>query len=216
MELEHNFTVPVPVDEAWAVLMDVERVAPCMPGAALKEFDGESFTGSVRVKLGPVNLTYAGTGRFVSRDADAHRVVIEASGRDRTASTAAATVTATLLPENGGTRVDMVTDLRITGAPAQFGRGMIGDVSGRLLDQFADRLRGQLGASAEPAPEPAPSTVDEPASSAAASAPEEPEPIDLLKITGAADAARRLAPVALALLGGLVFVWVLVRWLRRR
>jgi len=216
MELEHSFTVPVPVDEAWAVLMDVERVAPCMPGAALKEFDGESFTGSVRVKLGPVNLTYAGTGRFVSRDADAHRVVIEASGRDRTASTAAATVTATLHAENGGTRVDMVTDLRITGAPAQFGRGMIGDVSGRLLDQFADRLRGQLGASAEPAPEPAPSTVDEPASSAAASAPEEPEPIDLLKITGAADAARRLAPVALALLGGLVFVWVLVRWLRRR
>src|SRR5207245_7806186 len=96
MELEHSFTVPVPVDEAWAVLMDVERVAPCMPGAALTAFDGERFTGSVRVKLGPVNLTYAGTGRFVSRDVDAHRVVIEASGRDRTASTAAATVTATL------------------------------------------------------------------------------------------------------------------------
>lgn len=208
MELEHSFTVPVPVDEAWAVLMDVERVAPCMPGAALKEFDGESFTGSVRVKLGPVNLTYAGAGRFVSRDADAHRVVIEASGRDRTASTAAATVTATLHPENGGTRVDMVTDLRVTGAPAQFGRGMIGDVGGRLIDQFADRLRGQLGAAAEPA-------VSAPASVPAA-APDEPEPIDLLKITGAADTARRLAPVVLGLFAGLALIWVLVRVLRRR
>jgi carbon monoxide dehydrogenase subunit G len=208
MELEHSFTVPVPVDEAWTVLTDVERVAPCMPGAALKEFDGERFTGSVRVKLGPVNLTYAGTGRFVSRDPEAHRVVIEASGRDRTASTAAATVTATLHADNGGTRVDMVTDLRITGAPAQFGRGMIGDVSGRLLDQFADRLRGELGAAAEPAAEPAPSTVDEPAA--------EPEPIDLLKVTGLADTARRVAPVALGLLAGLALIWVLVRWLSRR
>src|SRR6266542_4245372 len=106
MRLEHSFVVPVPVDQAWGVLLDVERIAPCMPGAALTEYSGDDFAGTVRVKLGPVNLLYKGSGRFLERDEAARRVVLEASGRDtRSAGTAAATVTSTLHPADDGTRV---------------------------------------------------------------------------------------------------------------
>src|SRR5438552_207727 len=144
MRLEHNFTVPVPVDDAWQVLLDLPRVAPCMPGATLTGQEGDTFTGTVKVKLGPISLTYQGKGRFVEHDEAAHRVVVEASGRDtRSAGTASATVTSTLTPEDtltpgGATRVDVVTDLAVTGRPAQFGRGMIADVSAKLIGQFAD------------------------------------------------------------------------------
>ena len=144
MQLEHTFTVPVPVDRAWAVLLDLERVAPCLPGATLAEFDGERFAGTVRVKLGPVSLTYQGTGRFVERDERARQVVIEASGKDRTSGSAAAKVTASLRPDEAGTRVDVQSDVHITGRAAQFGRGMVGDVSARLLGQFAECLAGRL------------------------------------------------------------------------
>jgi carbon monoxide dehydrogenase subunit G len=114
----------------------------------LTSFDGEVFTGTVKVKLGPVNLTYTGKGRFVSKDDAAHRIVIEASGKDkRGTATAAATITSTLFPEGDLTRVRVVTDLRITGAPAQFGRGMIADVAGRLVGQFADCLAQEIAAS---------------------------------------------------------------------
>src|SRR5215218_3507303 len=145
MELTNEFSVAAPIARAWATLLDVERIAPCMPGAALTSFDGDAFTGTVKVKLGPVNLTYAGKGRFVSKDDAAHRVVIEASGKDkRGTATAAATITGTLYPEGASTRVHVVTDLRITGAPAQFGRGMIADVAGRLVDQFARCLAQEI------------------------------------------------------------------------
>src|SRR5262245_19303358 len=148
MKLEHTFTVPVPVDKAWEVLLDLERVAPCMPGATLTGVEGDDFTGTVKVKLGPIMLTYSGKGRFVERDEAAHRVVIEASGRDtRSAGTAAATVTAQLSDQGGETLVDVTTDLSITGKPAQFGRGMMSDVSAKLLGQFADCLAGKLAAS---------------------------------------------------------------------
>jgi len=209
MQLANSFTVPVPVEQAWAALLDVERVAPCMPGATLTGFDGDSFAGTVKVKLGPVNLTYHGTGRFVSRDADAHTVVFEASGRDRTASTAAATVTATLVPDGDGTRVDMTTELTITGRPAQFGRGMIADVSGRLIGQFADCLAGQLRGPEPGAAEPAgpPATLEvEPVPAA--------EPIDLLAVTGLDERLRRVAPYAVGFVAGALVTWLIVRWLR--
>jgi len=156
MRLDHTFTVPVPVDQAWDVLLDVPRIAPCMPGAALTDFDGEAFNGTVKVKLGPIQLTYKGKGRFVERDEAARRVVIEASGRDvRAAGTAAATVTAVLVPDGDSTRVDVATELTVTGKPAQFGRGMLADVSGKLLNQFAECLAGQLASSSsESAPAP--------------------------------------------------------------
>jgi carbon monoxide dehydrogenase subunit G len=149
MRLEHSFEVGVPMERAWAVLLDVERIAPCMPGAALSEFDGDTFTGTVRVKLGPVSLSYKGKGEFVERDEAARRVVIKASGQDsRGAGAASATVTASLHPteDNASTKVDVATDLQISGRAAQFGRGMIGDVSERLLGQFVDCLTKQLAA----------------------------------------------------------------------
>jgi carbon monoxide dehydrogenase subunit G len=151
VRLENNFEVPVPVERAWQLLLDIERVAPCMPGATLTDYEGDSFAGTVKVKLGPVSLTYKGKGRFVERDEAAHRVVVTASGADsRGAGTAAAKVTAALVPAGSNTRVEVVTDLDITGKAAQFGRGLIGDVSSRLVGQFADCLAGKLGES-EPA-----------------------------------------------------------------
>ena len=141
MRLEYRFTVPVPPARAWTVLLDVERVAPCVPGATLTSFDGSSFAGTVRVRLGPVSLTYQGKGRFATLDQDAGRVVIEASGRDaRGGGTAAATATMTLTAEGEGasTTVAIEADLSVTGRPAQFGRGMIAEVGGKLVGQFAD------------------------------------------------------------------------------
>ncbi|MCU1607732.1 MAG: coxG [Modestobacter sp.] len=145
MQLENSFTVPVPIDEAWRVLMDIERIAPCMPGAALDSVDGDDFTGRVKVKLGPINLTYQGKASFVERDETAHKAVIDARGKDQRGNgTAAAVITAKLAPEGTVTRVDVVTDLNITGRPAQFGRGVMTDVGNKLLGQFADKLNAQL------------------------------------------------------------------------
>jgi carbon monoxide dehydrogenase subunit G len=146
VQLENSFTVPVPVDEAWRVLLDIERIAPCMPGAALDSVTGDDFTGRVKVKLGPINLTYQGKASFVEKDEAAHRAVIDARGKDQRGNgTAAATITAKLLGEGSSTRVDVLTDLNITGRPAQFGRGVMTDVGNKLLGQFADKLAAQLG-----------------------------------------------------------------------
>ena len=146
MQLENSFTVPVPIDEAWRVLLDIERIAPCMPGAALDSVDGDSFTGRVKVKLGPINLTYQGKANFIEKDETAHKAVIDARGKDQRGNgTAAAIVTATLAPAGTSTRVDVLTDLNITGRPAQFGRGVMTDVGNKLLGQFADKLAAQLG-----------------------------------------------------------------------
>ena len=145
MQLENSFTVPVPIDEAWRVLMDIERIAPCMPGAALDSVTGDEFTGRVKVKLGPINLTYQGKASFIERDESAHKAVIDARGKDQRGNgTAAAVVTATLASEGSVTRVDVLTDLNITGRPAQFGRGVMTDVGNKLLGQFADKLSAQL------------------------------------------------------------------------
>ena len=148
MQLENSFTVPVPVDDAWRVLLDIERIAPCMPGAALDSVEGDAFTGRVKVKLGPINLTYAGKAAFVEKDEAAHRAVIDAKGKDQRGNgTAAAVITATLASEGSATRVNVFTDLNITGRPAQFGRGVMTDVGNKLLGQFADKLAAQLAES---------------------------------------------------------------------
>ncbi|WP_222264649.1 SRPBCC family protein [Modestobacter marinus] len=146
MQLENSFTVPVPIDDAWRVLLDIERIAPCMPGAVLDSVTGDEFTGRVKVKLGPINLTYQGRASFVEKDGTAHRAVIDAKGKDQRGNgTAAATITATLAAQGSTTRVDVLTDLNITGRPAQFGRGVMTDVGNKLLGQFADKLAAQLG-----------------------------------------------------------------------
>lgn len=147
MRIENIFTVPVAVDEAWSVLLDVERVAPCMPGAQLESVDGDVFTGRVKAKVGPVTLTYKGRAEFTSRDAATHTATLTAKGKDaRGAGTAAATVTMRLAGEDGITRVEVHTDLDITGKPAQLGRGVIADVGDKIIGQFADALAEQLAA----------------------------------------------------------------------
>jgi carbon monoxide dehydrogenase subunit G len=156
VQLENSFTVPVPIEEAWRVLLDIERIAPCMPGAALDSVTGDDFTGRVKVKLGPINLTYQGKASFVEKDEAAHKAVIDARGKDQRGNgTAAATITANLKSEGSNTRVDVLTDLNITGRPAQFGRGVMTDVGNKLLGQFADKLAAQLGEGGT-APEPSP------------------------------------------------------------
>ncbi|WP_448615131.1 SRPBCC domain-containing protein [Modestobacter sp. URMC 112] len=145
MQLENSFTVPLPVDEAWRVLMDIDRIAPCMPGAVLDSVEGDDFTGRVKVKLGPINLTYQGKGSFIERDETAHQAKIDARGKDQRGNgTASAIITAKLAGEGSVTRVDVLTDLNITGRPAQFGRGVMTDVGNKLLGQFADKLSAQL------------------------------------------------------------------------
>jgi uncharacterized protein len=143
MELDHSFTVPVPPDRAWEVLLDVERIAPCMPGATVEEFDGEVVTGRIKVKVGPVSLTYRGTAKFIERDPGAQVVVVEASGKEtRGAGTASATVRASLEPgaSEDSTQVTIHTTMNVTGRPAQFGRGVIAEVGGKLVEKFAENL----------------------------------------------------------------------------
>ena len=157
MEMDHSFTVPVSPDRAWEVLLDVERIAPCMPGATVDDFDGEVVTGRIKVKVGPVSLTYRGTAKFTERDADARVIVLDASGKEtRGAGTASATVRATLEPESGGTatKATMHTTMNVTGRPAQFGRGVMVEVGGKLVEQFAQNLRQLIadgGTAAAPA-----------------------------------------------------------------
>ncbi|MGW5431069.1 SRPBCC family protein [Streptomyces sp. NPDC004059] len=203
MELHHEFTVPVPVADAWHVLLDIERIAPCLPGAVVEDYDGKTVTGSVKVKVGPVTVAYRGTAVFEEQDEAAHRMVLVASGREtRGQGTARATVTGTLTERDGGTAVSVRTDLTVTGRPAQFGRGVLAEVGDRLVGQFASCLAERL---AEPAPAPAaeeqPQQWEEP----------EPEPLDLLRTAGLPVAKRAAGLVAaLALL-----TWVAARLLRR-
>ena len=153
MELEHSFTIPVPPEQAWGVLLDVEKVAPCMPGATVDSVDGDEIKGRIKVKVGPVALTYAGTARFTDKDEQARKVVLEASGKEtRGSGTAAATITSTLSDEAGQTRVVVHTTMTVTGRPAQFGRGVMAEVSGRVIEKFATNLAAQLsGGAAAPA-----------------------------------------------------------------
>ncbi|MEU6738799.1 SRPBCC family protein [Streptosporangium sandarakinum] len=183
MRFEHEFTVPVPVEQAWSVLLDVERIAPCLPGAALEKAEGDSFTGRMKVKVGPITVTYRGEAAFENVDEDARTLALRASGREaRGSGTANATVTARLRPDDAGgpgrpgtadasdaagsggaatgsaasaesggtagsaTRVTVETSFKVTGRPAQFGRGVMGEVGAKLIDRFAANLAALLEA----------------------------------------------------------------------
>lgn len=166
MRLDHEFTVPAPIGEVWQAVVDPERVAPCMPGATLTKVEGDSFSGTVKVKLGPISLLYKGTGEFLEKDEAARKVTIKASGKDsRGAGTAAATVTLTLSEKDGGTHGAVATELSITGKPAQFGRGLISEVGGKILDTFSNCLSGKLAP--EPVATPEPVAEKAPAATAA-------------------------------------------------
>jgi carbon monoxide dehydrogenase subunit G len=195
MELSNEFVVPVGVDEAWVLLTDVERIAPCMPGAQLTEIEGDEYRGVVKVKVGPITAQYKGKATFVEKDDAAHKAVLRAEGRDtRGQGNANATITATLVTEDGGTRVTVVTDLAITGRAAQFGRGVMADVSTKLLGQFVSCLeKNVLGAGRAPAAE---APAAESAATAAASAPatETPAEVGASREGAAASAASSSAP----------------------
>lgn len=141
MELTNEFEVGVPVEQAWAVLTDVERIAPCLPGAQLQEVEGDEYRGVVKVKVGPITAQYKGTATFVEKDDANHVAKLKADGRDtRGNGNANAMITATLVPVGEGTKVTVETDLQITGKVAQFGRGVLADVSSKLLGQFVENL----------------------------------------------------------------------------
>jgi uncharacterized protein len=150
VDLTNEFRVGVPVERAWEVLTDVERIAPCMPGAQLQEIEGDEYRGIVKVKVGPITAQYKGTARFAEQDEAGHRAVLRAEGREtRGQGNAHATITAQLEPDGDGTKISVVTDLTITGRVAQFGRGVLADVSTKLLGQFADCLETKLLAGEE-------------------------------------------------------------------
>jgi carbon monoxide dehydrogenase subunit G len=218
MELTHEFQVAVPPEEAWAVLTDVERIAPCLPGAELQEVDGDEYRGVVKVKVGPITAQYKGKAHFVERDEAGGRAVLRAEGRDtRGQGNANATITATLTPEGDGTRVEVVTDLAISGRVAQFGRGMLADVSAKLLDQFVESLHQDLlsgggksaapAAGAEDAPAAAPNGSEAPSGVRRIEGPAA-QPVDLLETAGGS-VARRAVPA-------LIVVFLLFVGLRRR
>jgi carbon monoxide dehydrogenase subunit G len=214
VDLTNEFRVPLGVNEAWAVLTDVERIAPCMPGTTLESVDGDDYRGTVKVKVGPMTAQYRGTAHFLERDEAGRRAVLKAEGRDtRGQGNASATITATITPDGDGSAVTVVTDLTITGKVAQFGRGVLADVSTKLMGQFVDCLEKDLAAeAAAPAPV-ADSPVANGGSSTASVTPMPPrpapaaEPVNLVTTAGA-PIAKRTAP--------LVAVVFLAYWLLRR
>ncbi len=168
MDLAHRFSVPTAVEETWAHFQDIASVAECFPGAQVSSAEGDSFSGSVKVKLGPIALVYNGSGTFVEKDDAEHRFVVDAKGKDKRGNgTAGAKVTLTMAPTaSGGTDVEVLTDLAVTGKPAQFGRGVMQDVSDKLLGQFVACLEQRLGTESpppSPAPPPPPPALAEPA-----------------------------------------------------
>ncbi|WP_027859892.1 SRPBCC family protein [Marmoricola sp. URHB0036] len=230
MDLTHEFTVPAGIDETWNAFNDIESVAACFPGAVVTSVEGDTFQGSCKVKLGPIALVYNGSGTFVEKDESSHRMVIDAKGKDKRGNgTAGAHVTATMTEAGTGTRVEVVTDLAITGKPAQFGRGVMQDVSDKLLGQFTACLEQKVTSGSEAAaaaeaatqeeapPRAAPTdnvrTMEPPV--AAAAAPPPPAPDDAL------DLGATVLPVLLKsywrqALGVVVVLLVLRRLLRRR
>jgi carbon monoxide dehydrogenase subunit G len=167
MELTHRFTVPTGVEETWAHFEDIASVAECFPGAQVTSADGDSFAGSVKVKLGPIALVYNGSGTFVEKDEEAKRFVVDAKGKDKRGNgTAGAHVTVSMADADGSTDVSVQTDLAITGKPAQFGRGVMQDVSDKLLGQFVACLEQRLTGGDEPDDVPQPVAAAAPAAAA--------------------------------------------------
>lgn len=225
MELDHDFTVPVPVDQAWSVLLDVERVAACMPGATLDSIEGEEFKGRMKVKVGAMTITYRGSARIVSADESSRTVTLEASAKEaRGSGTASATVQAKLHEEGDTTRVTVHTKLNVTGRPAQFGRNILSEVGTKIISRFAKSLEEELessgttpaaaaespaaAAEAEPADkpgpataevaEPAPATPPEAAAAPESAAPESAVPESAAPERAAAPADKRERPLRVA------------------
>ncbi|CAM4394031.1 hypothetical protein MB901379_00553 [Mycobacterium basiliense] len=210
MKLANQFTVSAPIDRAWDVLCDLEQVIPLMPGAQLTGHEGDDYLGKVKVKVGPVTSEFSGKVHFVERDSAQHRAIIDAKGKEsRGTGNAAATVTAQLQEAGQSTRVTVDTDLKIVGKLAQFGSGMLQQVSEKLLSQFVDSLEAKLAANG-PTSQRSPEDQEGPPDAAAAAAAAEPAPIDLLELAGA-DRLKKYAPVAVATLAVLVLIWVLRR-----
>jgi hypothetical protein len=210
MELKNEFRVGVPIEQAWGTLTDVEYIAPCMPGAQLTEIDGEEFKGQVKVKVGPITAQYKGVAKFKEKDESQYRLILDASGRDtRGAGNAAAEVTAEMTADGDGTKIVITTDLKVTGKVAQFGRGVMADVSEKLIGQFVESLEQKLLESHEREQD-LESKSEEDDSSMLAEAAEndsgprkidmpEPEPVDLLDTAGA-PLFKRFGPFALVAL----------------
>jgi carbon monoxide dehydrogenase subunit G len=220
VELNNDFEVSAPIDTTWAVLTDVERIAPCLPGAQLQEVEGDEYRGIVKVKVGPITAQYKGAASFVERDDANHRAVLKADGRDtRGAGNASALITATAEPAGDRTKVTVSTDLTVTGKVAQFGRGVMADVSAKLMSQFADNLEKLIAEEGSapaadvptaetpvvdtPAAAPAPAVTATPAAAPADTVRKidspEPQAVDLLDTAGA-PVLKRLAPVIVAVL----------------
>ena len=207
MELNDSFEVAHPIGAVWGVITDVERIAPCLPGAQLTGSDGDVHEGLVKVKVGPITSQYKGKASFTERDDDAHRLLMSASGRDtRGAGNASAEITVALeAVTETSTRVSVHTDLTITGKVAQFGRGVLADVSRKLMGQFADNLAALVAADVEPAADAgdAEASADDTPAAPAAHTPEAPaaeiEAVDLLGVAGA-PLLKRLAPVIVAVI----------------
>ncbi len=219
MKLENEFTVDAPVDEAWNVMLDLERVTPCLPGASLTEQEGDEYKGKMTVRLGPVKQEYNGTVRIEDTDEKEHRAVLKANGKDaRGQGTASATITSTLNEENGSTKVKVETDMQLTGRAAQFGRGVQQDVAAKLLDQFAECLEKEiLGQNVQEEPEPAAASANG-SEAGGEKQPrrriiqhdEEVEPLDL----GAASyeaVLKRVVPVAVVALLVAIVIWLIRR-----
>jgi carbon monoxide dehydrogenase subunit G len=223
MRIDNEFTVGAPLEQAWAVLTDLEGIAPCMPGAVLTGREGDTYSGKVKIKVGPVTSEYAGTAMFVEKDDVAHHAVIDARGRDsRGGGNASAVVTAQLHPDGDRTRVTVETDLKITGRIAQFGSGMINEVSRKLLGQFVDCLENKLAVSpvseappvtsADVSTAPTPEADRTPAAEPARAPEPSPEPqaLDVLALSRGA-VAKRLVPLLAGLVVVAVVVYLLVR-----
>jgi uncharacterized protein len=149
VKLTNEIVVPASVEEAWAVMLDIERVAPCLPGASIDSSEGDEYHGTMRIKLGPITSNFAGTIRIETADEGAHRAVLSARASERRGQgTATATITSTMTPDGDGTRVSVETDLRVTGPAASFGRGVMQEVSGLLMDRFAECLEAEMGRAA--------------------------------------------------------------------
>lgn len=216
MELVNEFRVPVAAAKAWQVLTDVERVAPCIPGAELLSVDGDDFTGAVKVKVGPITVSYKGEATFQEKDEAAQRVVIKANGKEtRGSGTAAAVVTAQLKDEgSSGTLVSITTDLTISGKAAQFGRGVLADVSGHLIDQFAKNLEADLLGGSTTTQAPTAETITAAAQPASAVQDNAINSLALAKAVAPA-LAKRYAPIAVGVAAGVALGFLLGRGRRK-
>jgi uncharacterized protein len=207
MKIANEFTVSAPIEDAWDVLTDLEQVIPLMPGAQMTGRDGDDVLGKVKVKVGPVTSEFSGKVHFVEQDRDQHRAVIDGKGKEaRGTGNAAATVTAQLHDAGDRTRVTVDTDLKVVGKLAQFGSGMLQQVSERLLGQFVESLEAKLAADSAPSAPPAPEQNGAPPVPAAAVKQPESEPIDLLALAGGG-ALKKYGPAVFGvfLLAAIVF-----------